>query len=351
MRRLLFAILICILSMCIVSCDTYYRVNTVVNRDCSIYREVYAKADSSDIRKGNGFRTVYLFDTDGWDIHLLDSAMEYDDYSFNVKASRHFPNVRGELFSIDDSLKNMRNIIVPSENLEKHFRWFYTYYTYHAEFRKMNFDLPVPVGKYLSEEEQKIWFGSMEYTPRGLNGAEMHALLSEIEDKVNRWLANCECMIGYDAITGIVEENSDTAYIRRLKDFRDIAFENIVPYIERDDYSPEKVCLALDHIYDTSYFSELYGKYSSRMDDEVSKALDVFSVSLYTQSFSVTMPGSIVETNSLISDGSTVEWRVNAYRLFLDNCNFTVESRVINYWAFLLTLAFVVVILILIRKR
>ena len=50
--------------------------------------------------------------------------------------------------------KWMRPLAVPKEKLEKHFRWFYTYYTYTCDFQEIKDKGPIPMDKYLSKAEQ-----------------------------------------------------------------------------------------------------------------------------------------------------------------------------------------------------
>ncbi|MDP3444900.1 MAG: hypothetical protein Q8T08_18735, partial [Ignavibacteria bacterium] len=64
----------------------------------------------------------------------------------------------------------------------------------------------------------------------------------------------------------------------------------------------------------------------------------------------VEMPGIITATNSTALKGNKVEWNVNSDSFLVTTNNMFVESRIVNYWAFIVTgfilLGFVTVILL-----
>ena len=65
----------------------------------------------------------------------------------------------------------------------------------------------------------------------------------------------------------------------------------------------------------------------------------------------VEMPGIITATNSSELKGSRVEWNVNADSFLVKANSMVVESRVVNYWAFVLTsIVLLLLIIILLMK-
>jgi hypothetical protein len=69
----------------------------------------------------------------------------------------------------------------------------------------------------------------------------------------------------------------------------------------------------------------------------------------YTQT--VEMPGLITETNSLSLKGNQVKWEVDPMSFLLTDYSMYVESRVVNYWMFVLTGIVVLSLIILLVIR
>ena len=54
--------------------------------------------------------------------------------------------------------------------------------------------------------------------------------------------------------------------------------------------------------------------------------------------FELTMPGTLLSSNASLSTNNIMVWKIDGLRLLTGNYVLTAESRVINYWAFGLTL-------------
>jgi len=58
------------------------------------------------------------------------------------------------------------------------------------------------------------------------------------------------------------------------------------------------------------------------------------------------MPGLITKTNSTIMYGNTVSWDVHSLSFYFEDYEMYVESRIVNYWAFILSGIVVLLLLI-----
>ena len=58
------------------------------------------------------------------------------------------------------------------------------------------------------------------------------------------------------------------------------------------------------------------------------------------------MPGLITETNSYQLVGNQVKWRIKDHTIFFEDYEMYVESRVVNYWAFVVSGIVVLLLLI-----
>jgi hypothetical protein len=124
-RKTFNAIIAIMLTFATVSCiNSKYMMITKINPDGSCFREIYAKGDSAFLA-GNLSNSPYMFRLDsGWQITPLGATGEY-----NVKISKTARTV--EEFSTGLKFnEELRALIAPEESIQKHFGWFYSYYTF-----------------------------------------------------------------------------------------------------------------------------------------------------------------------------------------------------------------------------
>jgi hypothetical protein len=104
------------------SCETYYRMITVLDKNGNAYREIYTHGNKA-FMCGDNVETPFLFDLDStWCMHRLDSAIHYNFFGetemLNVKVSKRAT-------SIEKKTKNMcydenkRSFAAPEESLVK----------------------------------------------------------------------------------------------------------------------------------------------------------------------------------------------------------------------------------------
>ena len=320
-------------ALIVASCGTDYRMVTTLNRDGSAIREVYAKGDSA-FMSGNISSNPYLFDIkSGWEIVRLDSAMKYNFFGkeerFNVKVSRSASSI--DLFSKELSYdEDKKPFTAPEESLTKRFRWFYTNYTFTGIYKKLNYNTPVSIDKYLSKEEQNLWTRGNFSIYSVMNGIEMNDLLSEIEEKFLDWYyRNC-----FEISLNCIKKLSGEIIIETDKDN---IYDLIVEQKPEGDISPERVCKALDSYYRTTHFTELYKKSENNIDQEFERATSIVNIINNTISYELIVPGRVLFSNSPVVDSNTLTWKVDGIRILFDDYTLTAEYRVANRWVFILS--------------
>lgn len=340
----------------LISCDTYYHVNSTISKDGSMSREIYAKADSSDMANRR-WSNVYLFDTEGWVIEIMDSAAKYstydgNEYSLNIKAYRNYGKVNGKLVSASNDVPFLENILAPKETVKKKFGWFYTYYTYEALYTQIKPNLPVPIDKYLTEEEQKIWFDDWDKSPENMNGAEIYIRMADIQEKFTRWINNCQFAISLNIIAELDSTVCQKQYSKLIKEEGELLFKSI-PHLlpNKDDYSTESVCKAFDKYFKTDCFSKLYEENNDKIDKYEESEYKIFDIALYHQKHTMNMPGKVYSSNVTIADSNKAEWNIDAYRLLNNDKTVILKSKTINYWAFIVTFAILLIPAILIKGK
>ena len=157
-------LLVAILLMTIINaCTAYYYVRTDVAKNLDVKRSVYASS-------ADGSSVDFPFVISGrWSISKLPEAYEVDFYDTKVKMT-HEASSSGRVGDVSLAGKDGLNpLLKPSENLDKRFRWFYTYYDYSAEFEGLKDMLPLPFEGYLTDEQLELFFRGAN-PPEGWNG-------------------------------------------------------------------------------------------------------------------------------------------------------------------------------------
>lgn len=332
---------ILLLAVSMVSCTTYYQVKTQVFPDGSARREVYAFGDSA-FMAGNWAQNPFMFSLDsGWTVTRFDSVRMHNYFGekekINVCASREQASV--DLFSEQVRPKNpmFRPLVTPRETLTKHFRWFYTYYTYNGVYPELTEKGPVPLKNYLNESEQKLWFQGDDTAYRGMNGLEMKEVLDRLEGQFVQWYNRSLYELSIEVMRPFIADLKQGDYLSRLNAAKDSLYQAYRPQNDDPDFSPALVCQLLDTHFHTDCFSLLYKEKQQEVDkkfDEETRSVELFGVVIQ---YELNMPGQMLSANTTFREDGHWVWKVDAYRLLAGEYLLTAESRVPNIWAFILT--------------
>ena len=337
------ATLLLLLSLGMTSCSTYYRMTSRIDTNGSMHREVYARGDSAFFA-GNKTHNPFLFqlDTD-WQIVNLDSTLKFnfwgEEEKLNVKACRNIPLINGEYFSISNGKEQMSSLAIPTEQLKKRFKWFYTYYIYTATYKELPDKGPVPLDKYLNKEEQIIWFRGDNAAFSGMNGIEQNDKLDKLEAKFGEWYNRSQYEVIWEVIRQFTSQKGDTVYVNRLNELKETVYTNHLSGKDScGDAGIDDVCALFDKVGQTNYYLELYKAHAKAMDNMCEQKIKIAEVFYHAIQFELTMPGTLLSSNASLSTNNIMVWKIDGLRLLTGNYVLTAESRVINYWAFGLTL-------------
>ena len=337
------ATLLLLLSLGMTSCSTYYRMTSRIDTNGSMHREVYARGDSAFIA-GNKTHNPFLFqlDTD-WQIVNLDSTLKFnfwgEEEKLNVKACRNIPLINGEYFSISNGKEQMSSLAIPTEQLKKRFKWFYTYYIYNATYKELPDKGPVPLDKYLNKEEQIIWFRGDNAAFSGMNGIEQNDKLDKLEAKFGEWYNRSQYEVIWEVIRQFTSQKGDTVYVNRLNELKETVYTNHLSGKDScGDAGIDDVCALFDKVGQTNYYLELYKAHAKAMDNMCEQKIKIAEIFYHAIQFELTMPGTLLSSNASLSTNNIMVWKIDGLRLLTGNYVLTAESRVINYWAFGLTL-------------
>ena len=223
-----------------------------------------------------------------------------------------------------DSLPRM---LKPQVTVEKHFRWFTTRYHYTAVFHAID-SLPVPISKYLTDDEQKLLFQPLDL-PADWNGADMYFLLNKLNTKYVEWWAHClfekEYRANYNYFTDTTQRAALTKYhdtllslvLQDLPNEQELIPAKAEPFPELDFLHKEKIGNKLEPDI-AEYFSSLQTRVLWRVE----------------------LPG-----------GHTSSHMVSSDRLIMGDYVIEEHSDLINWWACLLTLLLLLGALYLLHRH
>lgn len=331
------------LSSGMTSCTTYHRMTSRIENDGSMYREVYTQGDSAFIT-GDKTHNPFLFQLDTcWQLIKLDSTVRFnfwgEEKKLNVKACRSLRLINGEHFSIAKDKEHIRPLAIPAEQLKKKFRWFYTYYTYTATYKKLPDQGLVPLDKYLTKEEQTIWLRGDNAAFSGMNGIELNDKLDKLETKFGEWHNRCQYEIIWKIIRQFTSQQGDTTSLRRLDELKETVYTNHLSTTSNwGDANTDAICSFFDKACQTHYYSELYKANKKAMDNMYEQEINIAEVFYHAIQFELTMPGNLLSSNANTSTDNSAIWKIDGLRLLAGDYILTANSRIINYWAFGLTL-------------
>lgn len=316
-----------------VSCGTYYRISTTIERDESATRKAYAWGDSL-FMSGDLSHNPYFFNLEGWELERLDSVGSYDYFgkhkSYNAIVSRN-------AISLDSLSENVlypdekRALALPEESLKSKFKWFYTDFIYSAVFRKPDYHVPAPIENYLSEEEQVLWTQGDFTDYSHMNGAELSEMMDGIEEKIIEWYCRNSFLISMaimDSVSGYEIPDDDIESMYKALKSADKDYIII---------EPSKAKNSLDSFYDTGRFSAIYYANQNAIDNEFEKQLWVTDLLDIFILYELDVPGKITATNAPYCVDGNMKWKVNGMRVFLKDYSLSASYRMVNVWAFIIS--------------
>ena len=330
-----------------------YRMQTQVNRDGSCVRSISVETRDSAFIAGDTTANPLPIQLDTtWTVEcyngqqkvtwpVVNFALFQTDTlpRLTIVASRRFPSVEAmaENFHFNHGLWS---VCKPSIIFKKEFRWFYTYYIYTATYKELQDKGPVPLDNYLNKEEQMIWLQGNDDAFRGMNGIEMNDKLDKLEAKFGEWYNRSIYEINWEVIHHFASLQGDTACLQCLKELKNSVYKkhSSEKGDSMGDADIEEVCNMFDKACSTKYFSDLYKTNKEMMDALCEEKINIAEIFYHAIQFELTMPGRLLTSNAKVLKDDVVIWKIDGFRLLAGDYVLTAESRIINYWAFGITL-------------
>ena len=326
-----------IIFLCLTSCGKSYRMITIVEKDGSFQRIVYAKSDSAFFLLRDMSKNPFMFDIDSNWI-FIEEKMEMVDKNGN---KTWMQGISRQFKSFDEFSEKLkfheinRPLSNPKESLNKKFKWFYTYHTFNANYQRIMADLPVPLDKYMTETEQKLMFHGDLQQYAGWNGIEISEDLDELGKKFKNWYAHNLFEIYFNSIYQIATKHN-FKYATQMPEIKDSLYQlNIKKIKSVENIEITDIVYMLDDFFNTSDFSSFYDSYNKEMEYYTSLfSTDIFGNEI---NYELILPGKIIQTNAPVISGDTLKWKMDAYRILPSDYVLSAQTRTANIWAFVVT--------------
>ncbi|MBN2411190.1 hypothetical protein JXQ31_05810 [candidate division KSB1 bacterium] len=295
---------------------------TEIYADGSCKRTVVIQGDSSEI-----FQSAFPVPTDSsWTIETIDTS------KFTYIATKKFNKVADLDKELNYCKDKSRELTIIPE-LTKRFRWFYTIFSFKETYKTFNKLNHVPFTEYFTPEEIKLFYSDDD------SSAEAKLFEEKLED----WdLSNTfeEFYLQFEKAAHELKDPNLTVEKLRLNKERIFQF-----YKEKLYDNPEIKENTL------SEFQKVLGAdIKSKLADDLDNILKSFKerqdimgeIGLNDYSSHVIMPGLIIDTNAKTVEGNKVSWEIAPKSFLLSDYEMFVESRVVNKWAVVVTIALVV---------
>lgn len=331
--KIVYLLVVILLMTIINSCTTYYYVCTDVAKNLDVKRSVYASST-------DGSSVDFPFVISGrWSISKLPEAYEVDFYDAVVKMT-HEASSSGRVGDVSlAGMNDLNPLLRPSEDLDKRFRWFYTYYDYNAQLKGLKEMLPLPFDGYITDEQVEIFFRGAN-PPEGWNGVEMYYLLDDINHNFAKWHSDATYFVMCDIFEPYCTKQQSVALDTLKHRFME-GIEREVMFAMKPDEFEDRLAAVLPD----SGFGKIYEDNSAAIDSAYEKEIEIIECFETAFMYTVDLPGRYVAGNAVeFMDGSPT-WKVDAYRLMAGDLKLSATSRQVNVWAFPVTFAVILLLL------
>lgn len=313
-------------------------VKTQINTDGTFTRMIMIKGDSSDVIKPD---LPYPVDA-SWERNIQKDTA--DSTQFICTYIKSFDDDEALNSSIRED-SGWRKQIDREITISKRFMFFYSFLTYREVYKAADPSNLLNYKDYLRPvdmewiRDQKVPISRQDSIQ--LDTAEARAiryLFDALSEEIILALQN-----GLDRSKDPDLKGIDVSIYRDSIAKYDTSWIDIDLYESINDLSDwtgiEKVNVL--HTLSPPVFEDLYDKV--RFFEHI--------MDMVEYDIEVEMPGLITATNSTQLLGNTVNWHIHSLSFYFDDYEMYVESRVVNYWAFIVTGVVLLLLLILMIRK
>ncbi len=306
------SIIIAAASLLLASCAAHYVATDSVTRQLDGSRSILTSHSDTALFRGwqeDSLATPLPFD--------FRSEKDTMRYSYTIDIAKGGWSVQHD---------SMPRLLQPEVTVDKSFRWFTTRYNYTARFPQLD-SLPVPIGDYLTPDEQQLLFSHSEL-PADWNGNDLYGMLDNLNTKYVRWWSHClfeKEMAAYAAVC-------DSTQRALLDKYHDTLLVLTLAELPNEFKSASNVSTAFPEL-------EFINRINSVGFEALRQARDLWELDRWVL-WRTQLPG-----------GQTTEHMVSADRMIQGDYVIEEHANVVNWWAIILTLLPVAGVGALLAKR
>ncbi len=222
--------------------------------------------------------------------------------------------------------------------LDKHFRWFYTEYTYTETFYCVGDSFKLAPTDYADKDAVSYWFTGQPNLLQGLNGAEAYEKLGNMEPKITKWLNDNLFKVGFDFIIA----NYDSITNPPVSKERFIELQDsLVHFImagEEDLLTarPDDKLREFFHSNAYAMFFDEDNPLGEKLNKQFMNRLNIF---WFNVPYTLSMPGKVTDAgNGTLQPDGTILYAFTGERLIPQDYTITATSHVAHIWAYIVTL-------------
>jgi hypothetical protein len=299
-------------------------VRTTVNRDGTFTRSITVSGDSSEAFKKE---LQYPVDSSWTMTSKKDTSGKV---KFIVVYTKHFRDCEELKAEIAGDTSWFRQL-VRRFDIRKRFGFFYSYVEYNEIYSAANPFTALPYKEYLTPEDI-LWLTRKHPVQSPSDSLKM----KDAEDKTMKYLVESATVeIERILADGILKLNDPRLDAKRVREFHD----SISTTLSKGNFSDSGSVIDCFRRWTGNSTVDRLKELQPPLFREFDRKSKLLENLLMMESFRMetSMPGLITGTNSTTLTGSQVSWDVFPMAFLLENYAMTVESRVVNIWAFVLS--------------
>lgn len=343
MKPIIFKSVLITILLIVFSCNEPKTVVTnVVHPDGSITRKIEMRNDKNKFELSD---LQVPFDST-WVIKDTVIIDEKRDTTWIKTAEKLFRNA-DEINKSYLADKGANREISRKAGFAKKFRWFNTEYRY-CELINKKLSYGYPVKDFMNQEELTYFFSPEIINSDNLIGKDSlkyKALENEVSKKVENWTIKSIVSEWIGEFSGLTQGKTGPEMTRDSLKAREDAFVELFKFYEEKDNKFDS--LWTNGIILSKFIGESNAvKYKTEADTALAIVTRNAFMNFKEYSVRIIMPGKMIGTNGFIDKTEVLLWPVKSDYFLTEPYEMWAESKVVNTWAWVVTGAFILFVII-----
>jgi len=313
------------------ACEHQVSMETTVYEDGSLDKTIVLEVEDTTrnyigIGSESGWKT--------WTRLVEDSAKEKSEAKkkWIVTYQKHFASseqATAELAAPSDTLFRI------SSKSDKKFRWFYTYLYYADTYHTIN-RMALPPDDFIVPEDY-LFIDRLPAEGQTISRADSF-YLAELNKRIfDVYGIRAIYESHYDLDVKLIKESGlENRWLDTLNRHKENIFRNLVKH---QDVPDDFMYKAMDSLGIPFPFDKMQNRYEELYKQEDAKTSFINHASEGKYTHVINMPWQVVRTNADSVAGKRLQWNPPSIKFLLRDYTMYAESRKVNYWAFVVSLA------------